>query len=129
MPSNDPTDARPVERFYDLLAKATELRAIDDFPRTGKRKNMKILFIEKDRAALAELAAAVRVKPLGAQFSLMMNGNPTLILSGPDGYLLDLQPLGDDFVRSDALPEDASLIIPGKFSEWIAIRAIDPGRT
>lgn len=91
-------------------------------PLTGKRKNLTILFVEKDPQALAELAGAVWIDPTSEPVHWMMMGNPTLMLYGPEGYLVNIQPLLEDYIRSDALPGDARLLARGGLSEWIAQR-------
>jgi hypothetical protein len=122
---HDEKSGDEISRFFDLVERATSVQAIDGLPLTGKRKNLKILFVEKDPVVLEELASSVWIAPL-EDIHWMMMGNPTLMLYGPDGYLLNIQPLSGDYMRSDALPSDARLLSPGGLSEWIASRLPTP---
>ena len=110
----------PISRFHDLTQRVTSVRVVEGSALRTKRKADKSLFVERSNNALAELRVALRLVPLGAQRSLMTPGNPTLALSSQDGLLLTIQCLGDDFVRSDALPEDAALAVPGSVVAWVA---------
>jgi hypothetical protein len=117
----DPTSAQAVERFYELLLKATSVRVIAGGSISTKRKNDKTLFVETNATALSELRDALRVRPLGAQFAIMTAGNPTLVFSVDKEVLLTMQYLGSDpdSIRSDLLGEDALLANRDALTSWL----------
>jgi hypothetical protein len=118
----DQSSAQAVERFYELLLKATSVRVIAGSSISSKRKNDKLLFLATDVVALSELRDALRVRPLGAQLHVMTPGDPTLVFIAGKDTLLTVQYLGGDpdLVRSDVLGEDALLTGRDALTAWLS---------
>jgi hypothetical protein len=118
--AHEPTDRDAVMRFLELIGRATSVRVVEGSILARKHKNQPdLMFIENGANALAELKTALSIEPLGAKFAWMTPGGPSLELSDNAGPLLAVRCIGADFVRSDVLPEDATLTNPGSLLAWV----------
>jgi hypothetical protein len=118
---SDPRAAQMVEHFYELLLQMTSVRVVEGSSISTKRKNDKVLFVETNAMALAELRDALRLRPLGAQFAFMTPGDPTLVFSAHKTVLMTMQYLGGDpgAIRADVLGEDALLENRDAVTAWL----------
>jgi hypothetical protein len=114
--------------FAGFVARMKSVRVAEGSqPRSvvGKRRDQRevqLLFVENDPAAIDELRAALELAPIDQPNAWMTPGTPTLTLVGPDGDLASFSYLFSGWIRLHMDVSDAPLVHKDLLERWLGER-------